>query len=217
MIANSSSKLLYLVSVLIVFSVIGCIEENYFGPYQLSLPTPLNEDAIGHTFRLPLDQESSEQLGQLQWCLENREDPHPSCLCHYPVMTIGKQEAQIDYRLSHMSGPAASVMVWIGRRVAAHEVLPNRFENLPQIEVLAEHHHYLDVQPIDSSFLEEEMTQIDDTYRKNLDLICRDNQGAALPFGQQPAPYELIIGMSLDYSNDTQVDLEYTVAIRPGE
>jgi hypothetical protein len=211
-----TSWLLLLISAVGLCS--GCRNEAYFGPYQLDVPTKIEERSAGHTFQMPLTESESQQREQLASCEANEPGRPLPCRCDYPVLTVGKELTRLDYRLTHMltktsgeAGGPVNVMVWIGVNVQPGADLPSVLPDLPQVEVLSEHLHVLMPGAVlDEGFLESEWTEMEQAWTGAHFPECTGS------IGKRPAPYEVLIGLSLPADSKEQVTLEYTVRVRSG-
>jgi len=187
----------------------GCRDEQYFGPFALSLPTQLQENAVARTFRFPLDTADLDQQSELIDCLANEPDREVPCLCDYPVLTVAEQDVRLDYRLTTSSlDLPVNVMVWVGREVGPNEVAPDFFPELPQIEVLAEHHHQV-ARDLDvcESFLEDEMRALD------LAQAIAENPACDQAPGDLPSPATMLYGLAFDQDMASAVSAEFTFRI----
>lgn len=191
----------------------GCRGERYFGPYELEVPTELEEVAAGRTFTFPLDEEDETEIDELLDCLALDPPPDVPCICDYPIVTVGEQVARTDYRLVHHSGTPVNVMVFIGREVQPRESEPEMIPDLPRIEVLAEHHHQMSIgSSVESSFLEDEMTDVDLTYNAAVYPACPGTQN------DLPAPLGLTFGLALDTPDATsQVSLAFSLRLKKND
>ncbi len=201
----------------------GCRNEAYFGPYQLRVPTDIQERSAGRTFRMPLSKSKSQQREQLTRCEIDEPQRLVPCRCDYPVLTVGSELTRLDYRLTHETsticssnnvpsqGAPVNVMVWIGDDVQSDMDLPNVLPDLPQVEVLSEHLHVLMPGAVlDESFLESEWTEMEQAWTGTYFPECDGSMG------KRPAPYEVLIGLSLPSDSTECVTLEYTVRVRSG-
>ena len=188
----------------------GCRGERYFGPYDLQVPTELEEVAAGRTFVFPLDEDDNNEITELLTCLTDEPDRPVPCICDYPVLTVAEQVARTDYRLAHRAGTPVNVMVWVGREVQPPEPDPDVIPDLPRVEVLAEHHHQMGIgSSVESSFLEDEMTEVDLAYNAAVYPACPGSQNGL------PAPLGLTFGLALDSPDATsQVDLAFSLRLR---
>ena len=191
----------------------GCRGERYFGPYDLEVPTELEEVAAGRTFVFPLDEEDNTEITELTDCLAQDPPPEVPCICDYPVLTIGEQVMRTDYRLVHHSGTPVNVMVFIGREVQPRESEPEMIPDLPRIEVLAEHHHQMSIgSSVESSFMEEEMTDVDLAYNAAVYPSCPGTRN------ELPAPLGLTFGLALDTPDAaSQVSLEFSLRLKKND
>jgi hypothetical protein len=188
----------------------GCRTERYFGPYQLQVPTELDDVAAGRTFEFPLDEDDNNEAAELQTCLTDEPDREIPCICDYPVLSVGEQSVRMDYRLTHTGGQSVNLMVWVGREALPRESDPEMIPDLPRVAVLAEHHHQLGTgSSIASSFLEDEMTDVD------LAWTAWVHPGCPGPKNKLPAPLELIFGLALDSPESTgQVSLAFSLRVK---
>lgn len=193
--------------------VAGCRAEQYFGPYSLTLPSELQEYAVARTFRFPLDQADLDQQIALADCLANEPDREVPCVCDYPVLTVDEQDVRLDYRLTAPSADQpVKAMVWVGRRVGPDEPDPEFFEELPRVEVLAEHHHQVSrLLDVRESFLEDEMRALD------LALAIAQNPACDQPAGELPSPESIIYGLAFDQTTTQTVDAEFTFRIEEND
>jgi hypothetical protein len=199
--------------ILIGLLLAGCRGERYFGPYDLQVPTELEEVAAGRTFVFPLDEDDNTEIDELLTCLTDEPDRQPPCICDYPILTVGEQVARTDYRLVHHSGTPVNVMVFIGRDVQPRESDPEMVPDLPRIDVLAEHHHQMSIgSSVESSFLEDEMTEVDLAYNAAVYPACPGTQN------ELPAPLDLTFGLALDTPDATsQVSLEFSLRLKKND
>jgi hypothetical protein len=199
--------------ILIGMFLVGCRGERYFGPYDLQVPTELEEVAAGRTFTFPLDEDDNTEIDELLACLTDEPDRQPPCICDHPVLTIGEQVVRTDYRLVHHSGTPVNVMVFIGREVQPRESDPEMIPDLPRIEVLAEHHHQMSIgSSVESSFMEDEMTEVDLAYNAAVYPACPGAQN------DLPAPLDLTFGLALDNPDATsQVSLEFSLRLKKND
>jgi hypothetical protein len=196
---------------LLMVTLVGCRNETYFGPYQIEVPTEIQERSAGRTFRMPLNAGESRQLEQQTLCEASEPDRQAPCRCDYPVLTVGKKLTRLDYRLTHNANEPVSVMVWIGVEVSSGMELPSVLPDLPQVEVLSEHMHVLmPGEILDKSFLESEWTEMEQAWTSAYFPECDES------IQKRPAPYEVLIGSSLVTGSTAQVTLEFTVRIRGG-
>jgi len=188
----------------------GCRAERYFGPYELQVPTELEEIAAGRTFVFPLDEEDNNEITELLTCLTDEPDRLVPCICDYPVLTVSEQIARMDYRLAHRAGTPVNVMVWVGREALPQEPDPDMIPDLPRVEVLAEHHHQMNIgSSVESSFLESEMTDVDLAYTATVYPGCPGAQN------NWPAPVALTFGLALDSEESTsQVSLAFSLRVK---
>ena len=131
------------------------------------------------------------------------------CRCDYTVLTVGQRRTRLDYRLTNKANAPASVMVWIGVEVLPGADLPTIVPDLPQVNVFAEHIHYLAPSTIlNESFLESEWTEMEqawsDAYFPDCDATTH----------RRPAPYEVLIGVSLLDDSFEPTAFEFTVRIK---
>ena len=198
---------------LIVSLATGCRDEQYFGPYILSLPTELQEDVVSRTFRFPLDTADRDQQTELADCLANEPDREVPCLCDYPILTVSEQDARLDYRLvTSSTDQPVNVMVWVGREVGPDEVAPEFFFELPQIEVLAEHHHQVTPgREVCESFLEDEMRALD------LALAISQNPACCQSPQELPSQATIIYGLAFDEDTAPNVNAEFTFRIEEND
>ncbi len=190
----------------------GCRPERYFGPYQLQVPTDINERSAARTFELPLDSGDKRERDGLEYCLENEPEREVPCRCDYPVLTADEQDLRIDYRLVHSAGAPVNVTVWVGLQVPAGTEQPRMLPDLPRVEVLASHLHRL--QPgerTDDVFSEEEMLQADLAFAAERFDACELTRP-----GRAPAPLAWLVGLSLTEEDDARIELETTFRVRPG-
>ena len=162
----------------------GCRGERYFGPYDLQVPTELKEVAAGHTFVFPLDEDDNNEITELLTCLTDEPDRPVPCICDYPVLTVAE--------------------------VQPPEPDPDVIPDLPRVEVLAEHHHQMGIgSSVESSFLEDEMTEVDLAYNAAVYPACPGSQNGL------PAPLGLTFGLALDSPDATsQVSLAFSLRLR---
>jgi len=187
---------------------LGCREDRYFGPYELDLPTEIQARATARTFELPLDDRDREELENLERCREEEPEREIPCICDYPVLTVSEQQVRIDYRLTHDSGDVAKVMVWIGRRVGDSEPDPEYFEDLPDVEVLAEHNHQLNAgQVLDDVFLENETHAVDLSLASLLHPACEQE------ITDLPVPLTIFYGMAFQSDDQASVSANFTIRI----
>lgn len=188
----------------------GCRTERYFGPYQLEVPTELEEAAAGRTFEFPLDEDDNNELTELQACLSDEPDRPVPCICDYPVLSISEQVVRMDYRLTHLGGQPVNVMVWVGREALPREPDPEMIPDLPRVAVLAEHHHQMGTgSGVDSSFLESEMTDAELTWTASVHPGCPGSDN------DLPAPLELLFGLALDSPDSTgRVSLAFSLRVK---
>ena len=188
----------------------GCRAERYFGPYELQVPTELEEVAAGRTFVFPLDEEDNNEITELLTCLTTEPDRLVPCICDYPVLTVSEQVARMDYRLTHPGGQPVNVMVWVGREALPRETDPDMIPDLPRVAVLAEHHHQMNAgSSIDSSFLESEMTDVDLAWTASVYPGCPGSVGGL------PAPLELKFGLAIASEDSTnQVSLAFSLRVK---
>lgn len=188
----------------------GCASERYFGPYELQVPTELEELAAGRTFEFPLDEDDNNQMAELQACLVDEPDRPVPCICDYPILTVAEQVVRMDYRLTHRSGQPVNVMVWVGREALQRESDPEMVPDLPRVAVLAEHHHQMNAgSSVDSSFLESEMTDVDLAWTASVYPGCPGSAGGL------PAPLELQFGLALDSQDSiSQVSLAFSLRVK---
>jgi hypothetical protein len=191
-------------------AITGCRAERYFGPYELQVPTELEEVAAGRTFEFPLDEEDNHEMADLQTCLVDEPDRPVPCICDYPILTVSEQVVRMDYRLTHQGGRPVNVMVWVGRETLPREQDPDMIPDLPRVAVLAEHHHQMDIgSSIDSSFLENEMRDVDRAWTASVYPGCPGFESGL------PAPLELIFGLALDSADSTsQVSLAFSLRVK---
>lgn len=201
----------------------GCRNEAYFGPYRLQVRTQIQERSAGRTFRMPLSGSQRRQREQLARCETDEPQRLVPCRCDYPVLTVGSELTRLDYRLTHETsascssdnvpagGAPVNVMVWIGVDVQSGMDLPNLLPDLPQVEVFSEHLHVLMPGAVlDESFLESEWTEMEQAWTGAYFPDCDGSMG------KRPAPYEVLIGLSLPADSTECVTLEYTVRVRSG-
>jgi hypothetical protein len=188
----------------------GCRSERYFGPYELEVPTELEEVAAGRTFEFPLDEEDNTEMTDLQTCLVEEPDRPVPCICDYPVLTVAEQVMRMDYRLTHQGGQPVNVMVWVGREALPREQDPDMIPDLPRVEVLAEHHHQMNIgNSVESSFLESEMTDVDLAWTASVYPGCPGSESGL------PAPLQLLFGLALDSEDATsQVSLAFSLRLK---
>jgi hypothetical protein len=82
--------------------------------------------------------------------------------------------------------------------------------DLPRVEVLAEHHHQMNPgSSVETSFLEDEMTDVDLAYNAAVYPACPGSPG------DLPAPLELTFGLALDSPDATsRVSLAFSLRLR---
>jgi hypothetical protein len=194
----------------VALALSGCRAERYFGPYELLVPTELEEVAAGRTFEFPLDEDDNHEMTDLQTCLVGEPDRPVPCICDHPVLTVSEQVVRMDYRLRHLGGQPANVMVWVGREALPREADPDMIPDLPRVEVLAEHHHQMNTgSSIDSSFLESEMTDVDLAWTASVHPGCPGSAGGL------PAPLQLLFGLALDSEDPaSQVSLAFSLRVK---
>jgi hypothetical protein len=187
----------------------GCRNEAYFGPYRLEVPTDIQERSAGRTFLMPLSDSGRQQRGQLASCEANEPQRELPCRCDYPVLTVGSELTRLDYRLIPDTSEPINVMVWIGVNVQPDMDLPNVLPDLPQVEVLGEHLHVImPGKVLDDGFLESEWTEMEQAWTAGYFPECDGS------IRKRPAPYEVLIGLSLPVDSAERVTLEYTVRVR---
>ncbi len=191
----------------IMFS--GCSEVAYYGPFALSVPTEIMERAASRVFQLPLDQADRDQQQRLIQCLDTEPDRDPPCLCTYPVLTVAEQNIRLDYLLRNEENVGANIMVWLGRALAPHELSPATFGELPDIEVIAEHHFEIPAgTQISNSFLEDEIATAKSALAEKRHISC-DLDVSALP-----TPVQLYFGLFLDSLEQSTISAEFSFRVR---
>lgn len=199
---------------LLVLGCAGCGWEHYYGPFELTVPTPLREMVDARTFQLPLDGEALEELEQQAQCLQETPDRDPPCICDFPGLRTGDLRLRVDYRLELLAGGEGTVMIFLGLNVAAGEPLPGEVPERPEIKVLTEHHHFLRAgSGVNFSLFEEECEQTEQVWAGQRYASCQQ------PPDRLPGFTETVIGILQEAAEGKQAAIraELVFHIRGGE
>ncbi len=187
----------------------GCDSERYFGPFELNVPTALQQRSDSRTFELPLDSVDSRELDNLNYCQEHETDREIPCRCDYPVLSVDEQLIRLDYHLDNSSLYPVSATVWVGVQVPQQWPSPKQVPDLPKIALLASHTHRVKAgQQTDDILDEDELGQAQILYSEMFFQAC-ESEGHL-----QPAPMSFITGVSMDEDDEGEVHMEYTVRVR---
>jgi hypothetical protein len=190
----------------------ACAPERYFGPFQLEVPTPLEERTAARTFEMPLDAGQQAALEELQACQRDQPDRQPPCECDYPVQTISTLELRVDYKLTHLQGEAVSVEVWVGAEAEAGWPDPAVLPDRPRLAVFAFHLHRLGPgEAVVRSFSESELAAAELAWSNGHHPECDPEPPEA-----RPAPLSWVLGASVPGAEQARVALELTVRVREG-
>ncbi|HSA24765.1 MAG TPA: hypothetical protein P5076_25115, partial [Myxococcota bacterium] len=173
---------------------------------------PLEERTAARTFELPLDAGQRAALEDLQSCLRDHPDREPPCACDHLVQVVSTLELRVDYKLTHLTGEAASVEVWVGAEAEPGWPDPDVLPDRPRVEVFAFHLHRLGPgEAVVRSFSEGELTAAELAWSAGHHPACEPPSP-----GQGPAPLAWLLGASLPGEEQARVELELTVRVREG-
>jgi hypothetical protein len=186
----------------------ACEVERFYGPFQLELPSEIEEQAVARTFALPLSATDRQEVLDLAACQAQDPPPAVPCSCQIPVIRVDEQELRIDYLLSPLADTPTSVMVWIGRELLPEEPPSEDLPDLPTIEVLAAHHYQL-LPPREErgAFSEAELRAVDLAWAREVHPEC--TQGP----GDLPAPLRLKVGAALEGATAGLVSITLTFKV----
>ena len=201
--------LIFMISVL--SSICACDSERYFGPFDLNVPTSLQERSDARTFELPLDSTNLRELDNLQWCQEHETDRELPCRCDYPVISLYEKSLRLDYSLSNASPYPVSATVWVGIEIPEQWPDVKQVPDLPRIALLASHTHRVKSgQRTDDIIDDSEMSKAQERYSKMFFEACESENSIG------PAPMSFISGVSMDEKDEGEIQMEFTVRVRRG-
>lgn len=187
----------------------ACSEERYFGPYQLQVPTELQERTAGRTFSLPLDKGDQRVLDNLRYCQEHNPNREIPCRCDYKVLSVGEQELRIDYRLEHLAGAPSNVTVWLGKTAEADAPDPALLPDRPRLQVWLVHLHRIGPgEVVHDVFSEDELRQAEIDFSLDRFPECEDGPD------HRPAPLSWEIGLSTAEDDEASVAMDITCRVR---
>jgi hypothetical protein len=190
----------------------ACTPERYYGPYALEAPSPIEERSASRLFELPLSRQAQGRLEELQACEQLDPPPETPCACRFAPLPTGELALRVDYRLTHLGGPAVSVQIWVGDEVEPGAPAPDLLPDRPRVEVYAYHLRLLQPgQALDGSLSEAELDEASLAWSLDHHPECEPGSS-----GGRPAPRAWLLGLSLPGEEDARVSLELSVRVRGG-